>query len=181
MNIYHCPSCGSLWQDIRKGLGRRESLDDAAIAHRARPYGHRTPVPEPEPEPRTVETRICWRCERDSERRMQWGQALVEMAIGLAIMLPLAVVAADLGIYALHTAIAQGAAESAAEMVAQGIPTDDPRVTETLARADCPVVPVVVTDDPVVWLSLSCPYVSLTSTLGDVNVEASAVMREVEP
>lgn len=107
------------------------------------------------------------------------AQALAEFAIVTPLLVLLLLGAFDVGTLVLERFIAQGAAQTVADLAAAGFLEDDPRITGT-AEDGCPGGSWDLTyDDPLVSVEMTCPHLSPTSLLPDAfTVAASAVSRE---
>jgi hypothetical protein len=108
----------------------------------------------------------------------QRGVVLVELALTLPILMALVMGAADLGLMGLQVAMTGDAANTIADLIAQGIPEDDPLVLDEMERSGCAdgFLFVQTEEPPVITVYLDCPFTSLTTALPDLStVSASAV------
>jgi hypothetical protein len=108
--------------------------------------------------------------------REQAGQALVEMALATPVALLLIVGIADVGMMSLRSVVAQGAAQTAAGMLALDVPRS--RVDAVLSRAGCASGELtVIRDEPELRVTLVCPYQSITAILpSQISVGASVIV-----
>lgn len=116
----------------------------------------------------------CWRGRPCSSRQV--GQALAEFALITPLALAGLLGAADLGTAGLELAVLQGAAQTVADLSAQGLPADDQRIQDELLRCGC-TLGYVMDDSPRVVVELSRHHVTFTTLLPDhLEATASAVM-----
>jgi len=106
------------------------------------------------------------------------GQAVVEFAIVTPILLLLLLGAFDVGTLMLEREVAQGGAQTIADLAASGILEDDPLILSEVARCCADADWSITYDGPLVLASLTCAHASPTTLMPDTFVATATAVLE---